>query len=61
MYVTTPGARVGRDGDRIVVTQGGERIADRRLIDVSLSGAAVDRMMVPNDLGVLARHLDFQE
>lgn len=35
MYVTTPGARVGRDGDRIVVTQGGERIADRRLIDVS--------------------------
>lgn len=35
LYVTTPGARAGRDGDRLVVTHREEKIGDRRLLDVS--------------------------
>lgn len=35
LYVSEPGARVGRRGDRIVVTVQNESIGDERLIDVS--------------------------
>jgi CRISPR-associated protein Cas1 len=35
MYVGTPGARVGRDGGRVVVTHHDDKLGDRRLIDLS--------------------------
>jgi CRISPR-associated protein Cas1 len=35
LYVTSPGARVGRDGDRAVIRLDGSVVASHRLIDVS--------------------------